>query len=106
MQRRRLSIWHCHTQSRNYKVMSASLLVYDRKLESIGSKVLELIILDAQTMPVVEDEGFHRLMEYSEPRYSLPSRKYFSETGIQLIINSAIVLGIDRYTKPRHRYRD
>ncbi|XP_065150533.1 zinc finger BED domain-containing protein 4-like [Paramisgurnus dabryanus] len=33
-------------------------------------------------MSVVEDEGFRRLLEHLEPRYSLPSRKYFSETAL------------------------
>ena len=46
-------------------------------------------------MSVDEDEGFCRLLEYLEPRYSLPSHKYFSETGIQFIINSTTVS--DRY---------
>ena len=49
-------------------------------------------------MSVIEDEGFRRLLEYLEPRYSVPSCKYFSDTGIQFINNSGIelVLGIDR----------
>ena len=46
-------------------------------------------------MSVVEDEGFCRLLECLELRYSLPSRKYFYDTGIQCIINSTMIL--DRY---------
>lgn len=42
-------------------------------------------------MSVVEDEGFCLLLEYSEPRCSLPSRKYFYKTGIKFIINSTTV---------------
>lgn len=33
-------------------------------------------------MSVVEDEGFRHLLEHLEPRYSLPSRKHFSETAL------------------------
>ena len=52
------------------------------KALAIIQKVLEFIVLDAQPMSVVEDEGFRRLLEHLEPRYSLPSRKYFSETAL------------------------
>lgn len=77
------------------------------KALTITLKVLEFIVY-AQPMSVVEDEGFHRLLKYLEPKYSLPLCKYFSETGIQFIINNGIGLlsGIDRCTKPRLRYRD
>ena len=63
---------------------------------AITWKVLELIVLDAQPMSVVEDEGFLRLLEYLEPRFSLPSRKYFSKTGIQFIIYSTMVSDLYR----------
>ncbi|KAI2645091.1 Zinc finger BED domain-containing protein 4 [Labeo rohita] len=52
------------------------------KALGITQKVLEFIVLDAQPMSVVEDQGFRCLLEYLEPRYSLPSRKYFSETAL------------------------
>ena len=66
------------------------LNVSDGKLEKNGSNT-EFIVLDAQPMSVVEDKGFRRLLEYFKPRHSLPSRKYFSKTGIQFIINSTTV---------------
>ena len=50
------------------------------KALAITQKVSEFIVLDAQPTSVVEDEGFCRLLEDLEPRYSLPSRKYFSGT--------------------------
>ena len=52
------------------------------KALAITQKVLEFIVLDAQPMSVVEDEGFRRLLEHLEPRHCLPSRKYFSETAL------------------------
>ena len=67
--------------------------VSDEKLESIGNNTesFRFIVLDAQPMSVFEYEGLRSLLEYLEPRYSLPSRKYFSETGIRFIINSTMV---------------
>ena len=60
-------------------------------MESLKAlKVLEFIVLDAQSMSVVEDKGLRRLLVYLQPRNSLPSRKYFS--CIQFIVNSATVL--------------
>lgn len=52
------------------------------KASAITQKVVEFIVLDAQPMSVVEDEGFRRLLEHLEPRYSLPSRKYFSDAAL------------------------
>ena len=58
------------------------LTLANLKASAITQKVLEFIVLDAQPMSVVEDEGFRCLLQCLEPRYSLPSCKYFSETGI------------------------
>ncbi len=52
------------------------------KATNIKEKVMEFIVLDSQPLSVVENEGFRRLVEHLEPRYSLPSRKYFSETAL------------------------
>ena len=72
---------------------------------AITQKVWEFIVWDAQPVSVVEDEGFHRPLEYIQPRYSLPSRKYFSKTGIQFISNSTTVSDMYQVSKPSHQYR-
>ena len=41
-----------------------------------------MIALDNEPFTVVNHIGFHRLMRLLEPRYQLPSDKYFSETVI------------------------
>ncbi|KAL1278883.1 hypothetical protein QQF64_025556 [Cirrhinus molitorella] len=41
-----------------------------------------MIALDNQPFSVVEDEGFRRLINYLEPRYALPSRRYFSDVAL------------------------
>ena len=55
------------------------------KASAITQKVLEFIVLDAQPMSVVEDEGFRCLLEKFKA-------KCFSQTGMQFIINSKMVL--------------
>ncbi len=52
------------------------------KAVKITEKVLEFIVLDDQPLSVVENTGFRRLMDHLEPRYSLPSRTYISETAL------------------------
>lgn len=52
------------------------------KAKEITEKVLHFIVLDDQPLSVVENEGFRNLMAYLQPRYSLPSRKYLSETAL------------------------
>ena len=42
----------------------------------------EMIATDNQPFSVVHDTGFSRLVKTLEPRYTLPSRKYFSETVV------------------------
>ena len=43
------------------------------KAKQITSKVMEFIALDDQPFSVVEDAGFRSLMDFMEPRYTLPS---------------------------------
>ena len=38
-----------------------------------------MIALDCHPFSLVEDEGFTRLLRELKPRYSLPSRRYFTE---------------------------
>ena len=52
------------------------------KATKITDKIVEFIVLDDQPLSVVENVGFRRLMEHLEPRYSLPGRKYISETAL------------------------
>lgn len=48
----------------------------------IIDKIVEFIVMDDQPLSVVENEGFHCLIEHLGPRYSLPGRKYISETAL------------------------
>ena len=43
---------------------------------------IAFISKDLQPYSVVENEGFQNLLSILEPRYVIPSRKYFTDTAI------------------------
>ena len=58
-------------------------LAFDHpRAKEISKKIGEMIALDNEPFSVVNHIGFNRLMKLLEPRYQLPSDKYFSETLI------------------------
>jgi len=54
--------------------------INDSHAKAINQKVMAMIALDNQPFTVVEDEGFVDLLAHLQPKYCLPSRRYFSET--------------------------
>ncbi|XP_076838907.1 zinc finger BED domain-containing protein 4-like [Brachyhypopomus gauderio] len=52
------------------------------RAQKITARVMEFIVLGLQPLNIVENVGFRRLMDYLEPRYIVPSRKYVSETAL------------------------
>jgi len=52
------------------------------RAKGITHRIAEMIAVDLQPFSVVEDVGFCRLMAELEPRYVLPSQRYFSEVII------------------------
>ena len=57
------------------------------KAKGITTKVMEFIALDDQPFSVVEDVGFRRLMGHIEPRYTVPSRRHFSDVCLPEMYN-------------------
>ena len=47
-----------------------------------------MIALDAHPFSMVEDQGFTCLIKELKPRYTLPSRKYFTENVVTKIYES------------------
>ena len=45
-----------------------------------------MVALDSQPFSVVEDSGFVSLLKEIEPRYTIPSRKYVTETILPRIV--------------------
>ena len=60
----------------------------DPRALCIHRKIGEMIAVDNQPFSLVEDIGFIRLLHTLEPRYNLPSRKYFSETIVPSMVAS------------------
>ena len=58
--------------------------INDSHAKAINKKVMAMIALDNQPFTVVEDEGFVDLLAHLQPKYCLPSRRYFSETMLPL----------------------
>ena len=58
-------------------------LAFDNpRAKEITRRIGEMIALDNEPFTVVGHTGFSRLLKLLEPRYNLPSDKYFSETLI------------------------
>ncbi|XP_005095893.1 zinc finger BED domain-containing protein 1-like [Aplysia californica] len=49
---------------------------------ALDNLVAQFVVLDMQPFTVVEDRGFHTLMNAMDPRYSLPSRRELTRTLI------------------------
>ena len=49
------------------------------KTKAINGKVMEFIALGDQPFSVVEEPSFRSLLAHLEPRYTLPSRRFFSD---------------------------
>jgi len=47
----------------------------------------QTFFIDKHMLPIyaMEKEGFHRLVKTLEPRYEMPSAKYFSNTAIRVV---------------------
>ena len=56
--------------------------------QRITRLIAEMMALDCQPFSVVEDQGFVRLLNYLQPRYQPPGRKYFSSTVIPQLYDS------------------
>ena len=54
--------------------------VNDPRAQLVHRRIAEMIALDYQPFSTVEDDGFNRLLRTLEPRYSVPSRRYITET--------------------------
>ena len=62
--------------------------INDQRAKRIHVKIGEMIARDCQPYSVVEDAGFKSLVHVLEPRYHIPSRKYFRETVIPGIVKT------------------
>ena len=75
---RQLSLMECKDQVRHWDIN-------DVRAQRVHRRIGEMIALDCHPFSVVEDEGFIRLVKELEPRYTLPSRRYFTENVVTKI---------------------
>ena len=59
--------------------------INDPKAQRITRKVGEMVAIDCHPLSVVEDVGFRRILKALEPRYTCPSRKYYTDNVIPKI---------------------
>ena len=72
---RQLSLVQCGDRVRPWRIN-------DERAQRIHRRIGLMIALDCHPFSIVDDEGFIGLMTELEPRYTLPSRKYFTENVI------------------------
>ena len=75
---KQLSLMEVQDKSRKWDIS-------DARAQRVHKFVMEMIALDNQPFSLVEDKGFVRLLQVLEPRYSLPSRKYFVEKILPVV---------------------
>lgn len=51
----------------------------DTRAKAIGDLIMDMMALDDQPFTLVEDRGFTRLVNHLEPRFTMPSRRYFAD---------------------------
>ena len=56
--------------------------INDHRAKAIHLKIAEMIAIDCQPYSLVDDIGFKSLVGTLEPKYQIPSRRYFCETVI------------------------
>ena len=59
--------------------------ISDVRAQAVHRKIGEMIALDDHPFSIVDDGGFVSLLKVLEPRYNIPSRKYFTDTVIPKI---------------------
>jgi len=74
-------IEHAFTQSQKYNRKS-------KKWQQLTNAVTRRITKDMLPMAIVEKPGFKKMLEASDPRYQLPTRKYISQETISSLYNS------------------
>ena len=53
--------------------------INDNRSVSIHQKVMNMMAMDNQPFSIAEDQGFIELLAHVQPKYMIPSRRYFSD---------------------------
>lgn len=78
--------------------------INDRRSKAINEKVMKMMALDNQPFSMVEDDGFIQLIAHLQPRYMLPSRRYFSDTMLPQVYDNIKALVESELSEPDGKY--
>ena len=76
-----LSLIECDNRTRCWDIN-------DARSKRIHCRIGQMIAIDCHPLSLVEDEGFICLLKELEPRYSLPSRRYFTDNVLTKLFES------------------
>ena len=79
--RQQLSLIECDNRTRCWDIN-------DARSKRIHCRIGQMIATDCHPLSLVEDEGFICLLKELEPRYSLPSRRYFTDNVLTELFES------------------
>jgi hypothetical protein len=65
---------------------------------------MKMMALDNQPFSMVEDDGFIELIAHLQPRYMLPSRRYFSDTMLPQVYDNIKALVESELSEPDGKY--
>lgn len=78
--------------------------INDHRSKAINEKIMKMMALDNQPFSIVEDDGFIDLMAHLQPRYMLPSRRYFSDTMLPQAYDNIKTLVENELAEPDGKY--
>ena len=78
--------------------------INDHRSKAINEKIMMMMALDNQPFSMVEDDGFIELMAHMQPRYMLPSRRYFSDTMLPQVYEKLKALVEQDLAEPNGKY--
>ena len=78
--------------------------INDSRSKGIHKAVMKMIALDNQPFSMVEDDGFIELMAHLQPRYMIPSRRYFSETMLPALYDELRSAVVDELAVPEGHF--
>ena len=85
------------TKPTDIKTFFTTVPAHSQRAKDITNSILQFIVKDLRPFSVVENQGFKNMISVLEPRYTIPSRQFFSWYGFHFILipaNSRFVFSI------------
>lgn len=55
---------------------------------AVNKLIVQMIAIDVQPLSLVENQGFKELINFLQPKYKIPGRKFFTENLMPKIYSS------------------